>query len=139
MRSDFGVAYALLRMTMGVNFFVHGASRLPHLGAFVAATAKDFVHTPLPAFSVVAFAYAIPFVEVILGLAILFGARLRVALPLTSVYMIALMFGTIERGAYPVVAEQLLYSLIFAILTAFRGYDRLSIDARATSSSPISS
>ena len=115
---------------MGINFFVHGASRLPHLGAFVAGTAKDFVHTPLPAFSVVAFAYAIPFIEVVLGLAIALGFGLRFALPATSVYLIALMFGTIERGAYPVVAEQLLYSLIFAILTAFRIHDRLSIDTR---------
>ena len=130
MKSDFGTAYALLRITMGVNFFVHGAGRLPHLDAFAAGTAKEFVHTPLPAAFVVAFAYAIPFVEIVLGVAIALGSGLRFALPISSAYMISLMFGTLVRGAYAVVAEQLVYSLIFAILTAFRSYDRMSIDAR---------
>jgi thiosulfate dehydrogenase [quinone] large subunit len=81
---------------------------------------------------VLGFAYAIPFIEVILGLAILFGIGLPIVLPLTSAYMIVLMFGTIVRGAYPVVAEQLTYSLVFAILIALRSFDRLSIDRHRT-------
>ena len=115
---------------MGSNLFFHGATRLPHMDAFVNATLHDFSHTWLPSIAVVGFAYAIPFIEVILGLAILFGVGLRYTLPIASAYMIVLMFGTIVRGAYPVVAEQLAYSLMFAILTAMRSFDRASIDSR---------
>jgi thiosulfate dehydrogenase [quinone] large subunit len=129
---DLGVAYAMLRITMGVNFFFHGATRLPHLDAFVRGTVHDFAATGLPPVMVLGFAYAIPFIEVILGLAILFGIGLPIVLPLTSAYMIVLMFGTIVRGAYPVVAEQLTYSLVFAILIALRSFDRLSIDRHRT-------
>jgi thiosulfate dehydrogenase [quinone] large subunit len=115
---------------MGLNFFVHGGARLPHLGAFVAGTARGFEHTVLAAAAVVAFAYAIPFIEVAVGISLILGIGLRWVLPLAGFYMIALTFGTLLRADYLAVAEQLLYSLVFAILIALRSFDRFSLERR---------
>ncbi|MBD5655965.1 MAG: DoxX family membrane protein, partial [Candidatus Eremiobacteraeota bacterium] len=136
-RADVGVAYAVLRLTMGANFFVHGGARLPHLAAFVAGTARGFEHTLLPAAVVVPFAYAIPFVEVAVGISLILGVGLRGVLPLAGLYMIALTFGTLLRADYLAVAEQLLYSLVFAILIALRSFDRFSVDRKFVARTPM--
>jgi thiosulfate dehydrogenase [quinone] large subunit len=129
LRADFGLAYAVLRLTMGVNFFFHGATRIPHLAAFVAMTVREFAATGLPPLAVQAFAYAIPFVEIVLGAALVFGVALRAALVAAAAYMVVLMFGTLVRAQYTVVAEQLEYSLAFVLLIGLRSFDRFSIDA----------
>jgi thiosulfate dehydrogenase [quinone] large subunit len=122
--------YLVLRLTMGVNFLLHGATRVPQLHAFIAATVKEFAGTALPAPLVGFYALAIPFIEVVLGVAITIGAGLRVVVPLAGIYMITLMAGTLLRAQYAIVSEQLLYSLAFVALIVLRGADTRSIDAR---------
>jgi thiosulfate dehydrogenase [quinone] large subunit len=129
LRADLGLAYVVLRLTIGINFFLHGATRVPHLATFVASTEREFANTGLPPITVVAFANAIPFIEIVLGVAVIVGGALRPALLASSVYMIVLMFGTLVRAQYTVVAEQLEYSLVFALLIGLQSFDRLSIDA----------
>jgi uncharacterized membrane protein YphA (DoxX/SURF4 family) len=129
-RHDAGVAYAILRLTFGVDFLTHGAPRIVHLAAFVAMTVGDFRGTFLPAWSVAAFATAIPFIEVAAGLLLVTGLRLRIVLPLLGIFLLTLVFGTTLRGRYDIVAEQLAYVLITAILTAARSFDLFSLDAR---------
>ena len=119
----------MLRVPMGVNFFVHGASRLPHLDRFVATTVREFARTPLAGPQITAFAVAIPFVEVVLGIAIFIGAGLRFTLPASAAYLIVLMIGTLVRADYLVVTEQLVYCAIFAALVGLRAFDRFSLDA----------
>jgi uncharacterized membrane protein YphA (DoxX/SURF4 family) len=129
-RHDAGVAYAILRLTFGVDFLTHGAPRVVHLAAFVAMTVGDFRETFLPSWSVAAFATAIPFIEVAAGLLLIAGLRLRIVLPLLGIFLLTLVFGTTLRGRYDIVAEQLAYVLITAILTAARSFDLFSLDKR---------
>ena len=129
-RHDAGIAYAILRLTFGVDFLTHGAPRLGHLAAFVAQTVGDFRDTLLPGWSVAAFATAIPFIEVLTGILLITGLRLRIVLPLLGLFLMTLVFGTTLRGRYDIVAEQLAYVLITAILTATRSFDLFSLDKR---------
>ena len=54
--SDQRLAYALLRMVVGLNLLMHGVSRmLAGPGTFAAKLAGQFAHAPLPAWSVWSF------------------------------------------------------------------------------------
>ncbi len=130
-RHDAAIAYAVLRLTIGVDFLTHGAPRVANLAAFVASTVGDFRATILPEWSVAAFATSIPFIEVAAGLLLIVGLRLRIVLPSLGLFVLVLVFGTTLRARYDVVAEQLAYALIIALLTAARSLDRYSLDRYA--------
>jgi len=122
-------AYCLLRLTLGVNILMHGASRiasgLPH---FVAGLMKEFAASPLPAPLVHAFAYTLPWSELFIGAAILFGLWTRPALVLGALEIFVLTFGEGLLQKWSVAGIQLLYAVVYAILLAFVGYNRWSID-----------
>jgi thiosulfate dehydrogenase (quinone) large subunit len=127
---DRKLAYAMLRFTLGLSILMHGLVRLPHLGAFADSTAKLFMETPLPAFSVRLFALSLAFVETAVGLLILLGLWTRLALLLGALTMAALVFGTALRSDWNTLAIQMLYALIYAALIATREYNQYSLDAR---------
>ena len=67
------LAFLLARITLGINFFLHGFVRIPKLEAFASGLTQGFEVTMLPLALVKMIAYAIPFIEVILGGFIIFG------------------------------------------------------------------
>jgi thiosulfate dehydrogenase (quinone) large subunit len=131
MSRDLSTAYVILRVTMGLNMLFHGLPRIGHLAQFVDGVVKSFGKTPLPPMLIAPYAYAIPFVEIVLGILILAGAGLRYVLPLSAIYIMTLMVGTLFRADYLVVSEQLGYTLLFVLLIAGRSYDRFSYDLAA--------
>ena len=63
------LAYALLRIALGVNFAGHGLIRIHNgVGAFASTTAEHMAKSPLPHGFFLGFGYAIPFIEALLGL-----------------------------------------------------------------------
>jgi thiosulfate dehydrogenase [quinone] large subunit len=127
--SDFSLAHLLLRLGLGVNFFVHGLSRLPNLAGFVAYLEQTMAKTWLPLPLVTAAGFVIPFVELITGVLLILGLFLRPALVLGSLFMIALTFGICLAQNWTVAAEQLIYLLVFALLLATARRDRYSLDS----------
>src|SRR5260370_41269448 len=68
------LAYFILRLTLGVNIFLHGATRIGSgVGAFASQLAQQFEKTILPRPLVIAFAAGMPFAEAIGGLLGCFG------------------------------------------------------------------
>jgi thiosulfate dehydrogenase [quinone] large subunit len=127
---DRRLAYAMLRFTLGLRIFMHGLVRLPHLSAFADNTAKPFMDTPLPAFTVRFFALGLAFVETAVGLLVLLGLWTRWALFLGALTMAALVFGTALRSDWNTLAIQMLYALIYAALIATREFNQYSLDVR---------
>jgi thiosulfate dehydrogenase [quinone] large subunit len=128
-QSDRRIAYALLRVVIGVNLAVHGISRLlagPH--AFAASLTGMFHATPLPPWLVAAFALVLPWVEAALGLLILFGLATRYALIAASLTILALTFGSTLRQDWESAGLQLIYAAIYAALLAFRSENLYSLD-----------
>ena len=127
--ADRELAYLLLRLTLGINILLHGASRiasgLPH---FTAGMMKEFAATPLPASLVQAFAYTLPWSEAFIGAAILFGLWTRPALVLGALEISVLTFGAGLLQNWSVAGIQLTYAVVYAILLAFAGYNRWSVD-----------
>ena len=126
---DAAIGYGLLRLTLGLNFLCHSYQRWRGLGHFVESVVADFAHTPLPAWSVRAFATTIPFWEPAVGLLLVLGLWTRAGLAAGALLIAALTFGTALRGEHNVLSEQLIYALIFFVLLLFRvPHDRFGLD-----------
>lgn len=134
-------AYALLRIAFGVNFLGHGLFRvLSGVSAFAATTAEHLVKSPLPHGFVVLFGFAIPWIELALGLGLILGLATRWALILGAAFMMALTIGVTSNQQWDVARQQLVYSLIFAALLYGLEWNGWSLDAvlgRRRTASPL--
>ncbi|MFZ0886783.1 MAG: DoxX family membrane protein [Candidatus Acidiferrales bacterium] len=126
---DRKLGYLVLRFTLGLSIFMHGLTRLPHLQEFADGLVKMFADTPLPAMLVRPFGLGLVFVETTVGLLVLLGLWTQEALLVGSATMAALVFGTALRSDWNIVAIQLLYAVIYAVLLAAREYNAYSVDA----------
>jgi thiosulfate dehydrogenase [quinone] large subunit len=128
--NDRSLAYALLRISLGINFAGHGLIRI-HSGvaAFAQTTADHLAKSPLPHGLSYAFSYAIPFLEAILGLTLILGVFTRVALICGAVFMMLLTIGVTANQQWDIAGQQLLYSLVFFLLLLLLERNQFSLDA----------
>jgi thiosulfate dehydrogenase [quinone] large subunit len=132
--TDAQLAYALFRFSFGMNMAMHGASRiLTGVGQFATKTVSDFTHTALPSAVVWPFAVTLPFVELAVGVLLLFGFFTRIGLIIGSLLMAALAFGTALRGDWGVLGTQLVYSLAYYVLLTRLSDNSISVDTRLNS------
>jgi thiosulfate dehydrogenase [quinone] large subunit len=123
------IAYALLRIAFGVNFAMHGSIRIYNgIGAFAATTAEHLAKSPLPHGFVLGFGYAIPVIEVLLGVGLILGLLTRVALILGAVFMMALTFGVTANQQWDIAGQQLVYSVVSFLLLFLVEHNALAID-----------
>jgi thiosulfate dehydrogenase [quinone] large subunit len=123
------LAYALLRIALGINFAGHGLIRIYNgVGTFASTTAEHLAKSPLPHGLTLSFSYAIPFVEAILGLTLILGIFTRAALICGAVFMMALTIGVTSNQQWDIAGQQLLYSVVFFLLLFFLDENTLSLD-----------
>src|SRR6185503_15108886 len=80
-RSDTSIAYAILRLTLGVNIGLRGIVRIAHgSAAFADGIVKQMQPTVLPPSLVYAFAVTLIWVESAVGLMLIAGFQTRLAL-----------------------------------------------------------
>lgn len=88
-------SYVLLRVTLGINIFMHGIVRwVAGLRGFASAFVPMFQRTPLPTWSMYGFGYVLPILEAAIGAAVFVGFRTRAALTSGATLMIVLTFGS---------------------------------------------
>ena len=122
------IAYALLRVTVGVIFLFYGIGKfMGGIGNFVGGMNQQF-SGKLPAFMVMPFAYVIPFGELISGALILLGLYTRAGLILSGLLLIGLAFGLVMLGRPDTVAHNLIYALVNFVLLWFADLNRFSLD-----------
>jgi len=133
------VAYALLRVTLGVVFLFFGVEKFAGGVANFAGGMSERFAGKLPSVFVLPFAYALPFAEVILGTLILIGLGARIALALSGLLLIGLTFGTVMLGDAPTVAHNLQYAFVNFVLLWFSESNAFSVDSliRRKSLSPV--
>jgi thiosulfate dehydrogenase [quinone] large subunit len=125
---DLKLAYAILRVTLGVDMLMHGGVRiLGGINVFAAGMVQQFAQTPLPAPFVRAFGLTLPFIELTIGLLVLLGVATRWALAAGGLLMVPLVFGTSLRSDWNMVMLQMVYALIFYVLLARRGDDAFTV------------
>jgi thiosulfate dehydrogenase (quinone) large subunit len=134
---DRDLAYALLRVFLGVNIAIHGASRI-YSGVSVFATEQvaQFAKTPLPSHVVYLFSVTLPFVEALIGVLIFVGLWSRLFYSVGFVLIISLTFGSTLRQDWTAAGWQLLYAFAYAALLALREHNRYSLDGARRKSQP---
>ena len=110
-------AYAILRLTLGIDMFLHGATRIASgASRFADSVVKEFQGTVLPAWAVESFALPLPFLELSIGLLLAFGLRTQAALVVGSLLMAVLVCGTALRSDWTTIGLQLVYAVVFYLL-----------------------
>ena len=129
--SNLQLAYFLFRFTLGVNIFFHGFMRIATgLTAWVMLQGEPFAKSPLPMWSVHAFLYVLPFIEVILGTLTTLGLYTRWALLGGSVMMFILVFGNDMRQDWGTVGNNMHYVLYYVRMIAGLRFDCFALDTR---------
>lgn len=129
-RSDASVAYAILRLTLGVNIGLRGIVRIAHgPAAFAQGIVKQMEATILPASLVYAFAATLVWVESAVGILLILGLQTRLALIVGGLMMTLLMFGTMQIENFQNAWLQLTYALVFFVVLALRSWNFISLDA----------
>ncbi len=128
---DRQLAYAVFRLTLGINILVHGAGRIfgPGAESFASTTAAEFSKTALPAGLVHAFLVVLPFAELVLGVLTTLGLFTRWALTLGGLMIAALVFGTAMRSDWNTVGVQMIYAIAYYLLLVHRESNRFSLDS----------
>ena len=124
------IAYALFRITLGLDMFLHGVMRLPALRAWVDATSKLFENTILPMQLVRGFLFVLPFPEGLIGALLILGFFTRNALIAGSLTMIILVFGTGTRQDWTTVGLQMVYALYYYLMLVRLDDNWLAVDTR---------
>ena len=121
-------AYLLLRLVTGLDFFLHGFSRIftdTHLSGFAQGMVKSMAATPLPPSLTLATGYLIPCIELAIGTLLILGLFTRATLTAALLLMLVLMFGIGLKQDWNVASQQLLYALVLALLLFARNpYDQ---------------
>ena len=135
LRDHKAVAYALMRLALGINFFGHGFFRIVSgVGTFAAHTVQNMSKGPLPQSLTSGFAYCIPWIEVTVGVLLIAGLATRYVLILGALFMIALTFGTTSIQNWASAGDQLVYSAVFFFLLWLVEANTISVDHLLTRS-----
>jgi thiosulfate dehydrogenase [quinone] large subunit len=119
-------ATLLLRLALGMLFFFAAVNKfVGGYDNFTSYILSDFEDTWLPAFLLYPYAYALPFVELVLGAVLILGLATRWSFLIAGVLLISLAFGKVVQQEYGVVASNLNYVLIAAagLWTSSKGDD----------------
>jgi thiosulfate dehydrogenase [quinone] large subunit len=91
--------------------------------------AKAFQITILPLPLVRLFAFALPFIEMVVGLLVLLGLFTRSSLLAGGMLIVVLMFGTALQGKWDTLTQQLIYAALYAALLANAQWNHLALDS----------
>ena len=127
-RKDVTLAYTLLRIVFGINFFVHGLVRVNNMGGFIQSMVERFQDIAVPSFVILIFAALITPVELVSGFLMIIGLQTRNAIIAGFLLMMPLMFGVCLLQQWDTASSQLIYCLVFFILLAGCSLNTISVD-----------
>ncbi|PKA97281.1 thiosulfate dehydrogenase [quinone] large subunit [Flavobacteriaceae bacterium MAR_2009_75] len=105
-----------LRLPLAVSMFGHGVVRLPKLQIFSSWMMETMAESLIPQFLILPFSYALPIVELLIGLFMLIGFYIRYAVIAGIIVMSLLILGSCSIENWGAVGTQLLHAIYFAIL-----------------------
>ena len=112
-----------------------GSVSFGNLAAWSGRTTEWFVKTsPLPSFAVAPYTYAIPYIELVLGLLILAGYQTRWALLASAAYLVSLDIGLMFQLKHDVVGTNTVTMLALFLAVYLEKYNAFSLDSRLAKS-----
>ena len=130
-RADTSLAYAIFRLTFGVNLMLRGVDRIFFLGLdnFANGMVKQFAMTWIGPGMIQPFAHTIPWIEMVMGACLIVGLFTRPALIVGGLLMANLTFGTMFLRNFDLAWLQLTYAIAFFLLLATHAWNVISLDA----------
>ncbi|NEQ51510.1 MAG: DoxX family protein [Leptolyngbya sp. SIO3F4] len=126
--ADISLAYLLLRIVVGVNYFNHGFTRMNNIPGFANSMVEAMEGAWMPDFLVRLTAYFVSPVELIFGLLLIVGLFTRLSLVVIFILMVILMYGVTIVQNWNASSSQLIYNIVLFILLAGLGYNKFSLD-----------
>lgn len=103
---------------------MHGAVRVfGDYSGFANGMADNFSETFLPGFSVRLLGYAIPILELIIGIILITGFKLKAGLVIGFLLMATLIFGMCLLQEWGVVGSQMIYAIALFLILYFQNDD----------------
>jgi len=128
------IAYALLRVTVGMMFLFFGVGKLlGGVGGFTGGMVERFAGSFLPSPLVELFAYVLPFAEVAIGALLVLGLFNVATLTLAGLLMLALTFGAVMLPDPPTVAQNVTFALVIFVLLWSAEHNAYSLGRPQTS------
>ena len=121
-------AFALLRITMGINFLGHGLVRFSKLNGFRDWMVTTFKDSLIPSFAVSIWGTVLPFVEFGIGLLLILGLFTYRASITGAIVIIILLFGSTLIENWDWAGMQMIYGLFFYFLISNTEKNSWSID-----------
>jgi len=121
-------AYLILRVSLGINMFLHGAMRIPKIDGFSAGITERFSDTILNESMVSTFAYSLPFVELFIGFLLIIGLFTTKTLNAGAILITLLIFGSAIQENWSLISSQILYSILFFMLSYLIQFNKYSLD-----------
>lgn len=124
-----GSVTLLLRLTLGLLFLIAGVNKFRNgVSATAQQITEQFQGSLLPGWFVAPYAWALPSVEVGLGLLLLAGLFTRCAFFATALLTISLMLGMLLLGQTGVAANNALYVLLAILGVRWSSENCCSLD-----------
>ena len=105
------LAFFFGRLLYGVNFFAHGLVRIPKLNKFMEWILNEFKDTMIPKVLLEPYAFLLVFLELVVGVSLVFGFKTRFFLIISNLILISLIFGACIQEAWPRVGVQMVYAI----------------------------
>ncbi|MCY7350012.1 MAG: DoxX family membrane protein [Cytophagaceae bacterium] len=119
----------MLRLTLGLNFTMHGLTRfISGIDKFVAGMVTSFENTILPEILVRPFGYMLTYTEFLVDLLLILGLFTRFAATVGALVILALIVGSSLQAKWDTVATQMIYAVFFFLVIHFLENNRYSLD-----------
>jgi thiosulfate dehydrogenase [quinone] large subunit len=122
------LTFVLLRLAIGTSMFCHGFVRVFKLPKFSTWMVEKFADSMLPDALVIPFSYALPVIELVIGILLLIGWFTKQALVAGGLTMIALIFGSGMLEDWGALPSQMIHTFFFAVLLSHLNYNAYSVD-----------
>ncbi|RAV28918.1 DoxX family protein [Sinomicrobium soli] len=118
-------AYTLARLPIGFSYLGHGFIRIPKLQQFSEGMIKGFSETPFPLEIVKPFSLVWPFVELLLGIVLIAGWKMKTVSAAGVISIVILIIGSSFQENWSAVSIQMFYGIYLVGLYLFSGYNRI--------------
>jgi len=121
-------SYLILRLVVGMSMLGHGLVRIVKLKGFSQWMVTSAEGSMLPEMLVVPFSYALPFIELAIGILLVLGLFTRGAALVGGFVMISLIFGSSLMENWSVLPSQMIHAAFFAMVIHYFPANVLSVD-----------
>lgn len=122
------IVYLIIRLSLGISIFMHGFVRIPVLDTFTYGLVSEFTYSFLPNQLIQAFAYALPFLELIIGLCLIIGLLTKRIAIAGSFLMLILIFGVSLIENWNALPAQFIHLIFYIALIQYNSSNAYAID-----------